>query len=257
MKFGVNFQLTAPPVNGRLTVVSKLPTIHSLARSVARNYKEPLGRLRQAVEVADELSSIGDALLDHFVEEARTAGHSWTEIGDVLGMTKQAAQQRFRTRWLDRFTRGRRSSTSRHMTERARLAMENAADEARRMKHNYVGTEHLLLGLLRDRSSLAYKALTSLDVTLSQIQQMVKDEVGVGCEPVPRSIPFTPRAKKALDIAVRESRELGHNYLGTEHILLGLSALDDGLASRFLTASGVRYQDIRRFLISLLTDRAS
>jgi hypothetical protein len=237
--------------------MSKIPTANSLASAVARHHKQPLHRLREAVQVADELNSTGDALIDHFVDEARTAGHSWTEIGEVLGMTKQAAQQRFRTRWLDRFTRGRKFSTSSCMTDRARLAVEAAADESRHMKHNYIGTEHLLLGLLRDRTSLAYKALASLGVTLPQIQKMLKEEIGGGQQPVPQSIPFTPRAKEVLDMAIKESRQLGHNYLGTEHILLALSALDDGLASRFLTASGVRYEDIKRLLVSLLTNRAS
>ncbi len=237
--------------------MGKIPTSHFLVRSIARNCKEPLYRLQEAIQIADELNATGDAVVDHFVEEARAAGHSWTEVGGVLGMTKQAAQQRFQSRWFDRFTRNRRSSTSSHMTDRARQAIENAADEARRMNHNYIGTEHLLLGLLRDRKSLASKTLTHLDVTLPQIRQMLQDEIGVGRKPVPRSIPFTPRAKKVLDMAVHESRQLGHNYLGTEHILLALSALEDGLASRFLNAGGAGYDDIRAVLISFLSNQAS
>lgn len=237
--------------------MGKIPTSHSLERSIARNCREPLFRLQEAVQIADELNTTGDAVVDHFVEEARAAGHSWTEVGGVLGMTKQAAQQRFQSRWFDRFTRNRGSSISSCMTDRARQAVEDAADEARRMNHNYIGTEHLLLGLLRDRKSLASKALTQLDVTLPQIRQMLQDEIGVGRQSAPRSIPFTPRAKKVFDMAIRESRQLGHNYLGTEHILLGLSALEDGLASRFLSARGARYDDIRALLISFLTNQAS
>lgn len=236
--------------------MSRIPTTESLARSIQRSNKEPLDRLKEAVHVAAELATTGDALMDHFVEEARLAGHSWTELGVVLGMTKQAAQQRFRTRWFERFTRNRLSKSN-CMTDRAQQAVEHAEDEARRLNHNYIGTEHLLLALLRDHNSVAGKALKSLNVSLNQIRQMLRDEVGLGTRTVGRLIPFTPRAKRALDLAVRESRQLGHGYLGTEHILLALSALDEGLAAQFLSASGVRYDHIRTMVISLLTNQAS
>ena len=236
----------------------RMPSVDSLIRSVQRSCKEPLMRLSEAVRVSEELAATGDAVVDHFVEEARHAQNSWVEIGEVLGMTKQAAQQRFRTRWFERLTRTRKSPNSICFTDRARVAVEVAKDEACSLNHNYIGTEHLLLGLFKDRNSVAAKALKSLGLTAREIRGMVKDEIGIGEEPIRASAPFTPRAKKALELAGREGRQLGHNYVGTEHVLLALSALGEGLAAQFLNASGVRYEDIRSAVVSLLTkQRAS
>lgn len=237
--------------------MSRVPTTESVIRSVRRKCKTPLHRLGEAVRISEDLAATGDAVVDHFVEEARLAHHSWAQIGEVLGMTKQAAQQRFRTRWFDRFTRSRRSSNSSCFTDRARQAVEVAKHEARSLNHNYIGTEHVLLGLFNDRSSVAAKVLDSLEITARDIRQMLSDEIGVGKEPVSGSIPFTPRAKKALDFSVREGRELGHNYVGTEHILLALSALEEGLAAKFLTELGARYDDIHSAVVSILTRQAS
>jgi hypothetical protein len=237
--------------------VTRLPTYDSLARSVRRSCWDPLYRLGEAVRIAEELAATGDAVVDHFVEEARLANHSWAEIGEVLGMTKQAAQQRFRTRWFERFTRSRKTPYSTRFTDRARRAVETAEEEARSLNHNYIGTEHLLLGLLEDRSSVAAKALNSFSVTARDIRRMLKEEVGIGQSPVTGTIPFTPRAKRALEMSVREGRELGHNYVGTEHILLALTALGEGLAAEFLRASGARYDNARTTVVSILTNQVS
>lgn len=237
---------------------SPVPPTDSLIRSVQRSGHGPLARLKEALRLSEELASAGDTIVDHFVEEARLAQHSWVEIGEVLGMTKQAAQQRFRTRWFDRLTRTRKSPNAMCFTDRARSAIEAAKDEARNLNHKYVGTEHLLLGLFKDRDSVAAKALKSLALTASDIRAMIKEQVGVGEEPVKGFLPFTPRAKKSLDLASREARELGHNYVGTEHVLLALNALQEGLAAEFLETSGLRYEDIRSSVVSLLTkQRAS
>lgn len=237
--------------------MSRLPTLDSVIRSVRRSCKGPLYQLGEAVRISEELAGTGDAVVDHFVEEARLAQHSWAEIGEVLGMTKQAAQQRFRTRWFERFTRNRKSPNSTRFTDRARKAVEAAEKEARSLNHNYIGTEHLLLGLLGDRNSVAAKALKSLEITARDIRRMLENEIGISDRPVIGSIPFTPRAKKALDLSVREGRQLGHNYVGTEHILLALSALDEGLAAKFLNASGAQYARIRASIVSFLTNQAS
>jgi hypothetical protein len=233
----------------------RIQPVDSLVRSVRGSCNDPLERLAEAVRVSEEMAAAGDAVVDHFVEEARQARNSWVEIGEVLGMTKQAAQQRFRTRWFERLTRTRKSPNSICFTDRARAAVAAAKREARSFNHNYIGTEHLLLGLFDDLNSVAAKALASFGLAASDIRAMTKDEIGVGEEPVRASPPFTPRAKKALDLAVREGRQLGHNYVGTEHILLSLSALDEGLAARFLSASGARYEDIRSVVVSLLTNQ--
>src|SRR5207248_887978 len=117
-------------------------------------------------------------------------------------------------------------------TERARQVVVLAQDEARALKHNYIGTEHILLGLLREEEGLAARVLESLDITVEEVRAQVARIVGQGDEVTTGQIPFTPRAKKVLELALREALSLGHNYIGTEHILLGLVREHEGLAAR-------------------------
>ena len=109
-------------------------------------------------------------------------------------------------------------------TERARQVVVLAQEEARTLKHNYIGTEHILLGLLREEEGLAARVLESLDITVERVRGQVVRIVGSGEEVTSGQIPFTPRAKKVLELALREALSLGHNYIGTEHILLDLDA---------------------------------
>ena len=113
-------------------------------------------------------------------------------------------------------------------TERARQVVVLAQDEARALKHNYIGTEHILLGLLREEEGLAARVLESLDITVEEVRAQVARIVGQGDEVTTGQIPFTPRAKKVLELALREALSLGHNYIGTEHILLGLVRENEG-----------------------------
>ena len=112
-------------------------------------------------------------------------------------------------------------------TERARQVVVLAQDEARALKHNYIGTEHILLGLLREEEGLAARVLESLDITVEEVRAQVARIVGQGDEVTTGQIPFTPRAKKVLELALREALSLGHNYIGTEHILLALLEAED------------------------------
>ena len=107
-----------------------------------------------------------------------------------------------------------------------------AQEEARTLKHNYIGTEHILLGLLREEEGLAARVLESLEITVERVRAKVVRIVGSGEEVTSGQIPFTPRAKKVLELALRESLSLGHNYIGTEHILLGLVPENEGVAIR-------------------------
>src|SRR5215469_11517582 len=113
-------------------------------------------------------------------------------------------------------------------TERARQVVVLAQEEARTLKHNYIGTEHILLGLLREEEGLAARVLESLDITTERVRSQVVRIVGSGEEVTSGQIPFTPRAKKVLELALREALSLGHNYIGTEHILLGLVRENEG-----------------------------
>jgi len=130
--------------------------------------------------------------------------------------------------------------------------MDLAQDEARRLQHNYIGTEHLLLGLLGEGEGVAAQALESLGIGLAAARQQVEQIVGRGQQAAPEHIPFTPRAKKLLGLARREALQLGHHYIGTEHILLGLIREGDGVAAQALAALGAELNPVRQQVIRLL-----
>src|SRR6266511_504052 len=138
-------------------------------------------------------------------------------------------------------------------TERARQVVVLAQDEARALKHNYIGTEHLLLGLLREEEGLAARVLESLDITVEEVRAQVARIVGQGDEVTTGQIPFTPRAKKVLELALREALSLGHNYIGTEHILLGLVRENEGVAARILLDFDADADKIRNEIIRMLS----
>ena len=137
-------------------------------------------------------------------------------------------------------------------TERARQVVVLAQDEARALKHNYIGTEHILLGLLREEEGLAARVLESLDITVEEVRAQVARIVGQGDEVTTGQIPFTPRAKKVLELALREALSLGHNYIGTEHILLGLVRENEGVAARILLDFDADAEMIRSQTLALL-----
>jgi ATP-dependent Clp protease ATP-binding subunit ClpC len=138
-------------------------------------------------------------------------------------------------------------------TERARQVVVLAQDEARALKHNYIGTEHILLGLLREEEGLAARVLESLDITVEEVRAQVARIVGQGDEVTTGQIPFTPRAKKVLELALREALSLGHNYIGTEHILLGLVRENEGVAARILLDFDADADKIRNEIIRMLS----
>jgi ATP-dependent Clp protease ATP-binding subunit ClpC len=137
-------------------------------------------------------------------------------------------------------------------TDRARRVVVLAQEEARVLNHNYIGTEHLLLGLLGEAEGVAAKALESLGISLAAVRQQVEEIIGQGQQAPAGHISFTPRAKKVLELANREARALGHNYIGTEHILLGLIREGDGVAAQVLVKLGADLNRVRQQVIQLL-----
>ena len=138
-------------------------------------------------------------------------------------------------------------------TDRARRAVVLAQEEARRLDHDYIGTEHLLLGLASERDGVAGKALASLDISIEAIRRQVEEIVGQGRAAPTGHIPFTPRSKKVLELSLREALQLGHNYIGTEHILLGLIREGEGVATQVLVALGANLNRVRETVIQLLS----
>jgi Clp amino terminal domain, pathogenicity island component len=142
-------------------------------------------------------------------------------------------------------------------TDRARRVVVLAQDEARRLGHNYIGTEHLLLGLIREGEGVAAKALEALGISLDTVRQQVEQIIGQGQQAPSGHIPFTPRAKKVLELSLRESQQMGHNYIGTEHILLGLIHPGDGVARQVLVKLGADPNHVRQQVIRLLQEHSA
>jgi hypothetical protein len=137
-------------------------------------------------------------------------------------------------------------------TDRARRVVVLAQEEARMLDHNYIGTEHILLGLIHEQEGLAAKALTSLGISLQAVRRQVEEIIGRGKHAPTGHIPFTPRAKKVLELSLREALQLGHNYIGTEHILLGLIREGDGVAAQVLVRLGADLNRVRHQVIQLV-----
>ncbi|HEU4868479.1 MAG TPA: Clp protease N-terminal domain-containing protein, partial [Actinomycetota bacterium] len=138
-------------------------------------------------------------------------------------------------------------------TDRARRVVVLAQEEARLLNHNYIGTEHILLGLISEGEGVAAKALESLGVSLDSVRSQVEEIIGTGSSSPQGHIPFTPRAKKVLELSLREALQLGHNYIGTEHILLGLIREGEGVAAQVLQKLGADLGRVRQQVIQLLS----
>ena len=140
-------------------------------------------------------------------------------------------------------------------TDRARRVVVLAQEEARLLNHNYIGTEHILLGLIHEGQGVAARALESLGISLEDVRQNVVEMIGRGQEAPSGHIPFTPRAKKVLELSLRESQQLGHEYIGTEHILLGLIREGEGVAAQVLVKLGADLNRVRQQVLQLLDGR--
>lgn len=218
---------------------------------------EPLEQLAAAVALLSELTELGDDLVGHFVDAAREAGCSWAQIGGELGVTRQAAHQRFAAPWASVAGAARRLGKRRpspggsplsRFSDQGRRVVVLAQEEARRLRHNYLGTEHLLLGVLRDEESAAARALRSLGVTVEGTRRAVLEEGGTGPGEPPAAIPFTPRSKKVLELAVLKGGGASGDLIGPDHVLLALVLEGQGMAAKVLAGSGAGPAEVARAL---------
>jgi hypothetical protein len=200
----------------------------------------PLGHLADAVVAARRLEELADRLIGHFVDEARGVGASWTEIGQSLGVTKQAAQKRF-------VVRGASAALAR-FTEPARRAIIASQDEARRTGQARVGSEHIVLGILTEPRSLAARAVEAQGVPLDAARSKLAHALGPPVEDVPDHIPYSADAKKVRELALREARRLGHALIGTDDLLLAVLRDGRGPAARGLSTLGVHRDRTERCL---------
>src|SRR5262245_12237910 len=221
-------------------------TLDGLIQQVREEADDELAQLERASQLSEELGELADSLLTYFVDRCRVSGRTWAEIGEHLGVTRQAARKRF----VDTVGVG---VTFERFTLRARDALDRANGVAESLGHNYVGTEHLLLALMDTTGAIAARALADLSVSRRAVETEISEVVGEGQSRAPGLRPFTPRAKKVLEEAVNVSAELGHNYVGTEHLLLGLYRGQDGLAAQILDRLGADRQSAKAKVIELLS----
>jgi ATP-dependent Clp protease ATP-binding subunit ClpA len=190
-------------------------------------HSEPLEQLTDAVLAAETLGDVADHLIGHFVDQARKSGASWTEIGKCMGVTKQAAQKRFvpKVPTADEASALDPNAGFGRFTPRAKNVVVVAQNKANEAGNNEITTDHLLLAMFADPDGLAAKLLAGQGIDADKVNTAITLPPRV--EDVPVLIPFNGQAKKALELTFRQALRLGHNYVGTEHILLALYEAED------------------------------
>jgi hypothetical protein len=202
---------------------------------------DPVTKVGEARNRARQLGDLGDRLIDHYVQEARNAGASWSQIGDAMGVSKQAAQQR--TGPNARFAR---------FTDRARHVLITAQDVVKEFKQPTVGTEHILLGLLAETDALAAKVIVLLGGSLDALTEATRSALTPGEEAPTGHIPFNGECKQVLEQTTVAALDLGHNFIGTEHILLGLLRVPESRAAQLLRDAGIDHDRAREAIKAAL-----
>ncbi|MCB1249659.1 MAG: hypothetical protein KDB36_09640 [Acidimicrobiales bacterium] len=244
---------TDAPTPRQLTTVR----LDDLIEAIVKVNDDVLDQLRDAMLAAQHLDDVADHLIGHFVDQARRSGASWTEIGQSMGVTKQAARKRFLPK--DPGAAPTSSDTDdgfSRFTTRARNTIVAAHDEARATASATIAPAHLLLGLLSEPQAFAWRSLEAqgcdLDAVRAAALAAVPEPAGGD---VPELIPYDLEARKALELAYREALRLGHNYIGTEHMLLGLLELEADTPGP-LTALGVTKAPVEAWLLDVLASVA-
>ncbi|WAL64712.1 ATP-dependent Clp protease ATP-binding subunit [Amycolatopsis cynarae] len=215
---------------------------------------DALDLLEEAVAVAGGLAEVADHLVGHFVDNARGQGLSWTQIGARLGVSKQAARKRFAPDDIPPEPSVVKQKAFGRYTRAAQHAIVLAQNNARRHHHHYIGTEHILLGICQERSGLGVQAIAAAGLTVAAVERAVIVRLRDPSSEVPERIPFTDSAKKALELTLRAALRLGHEQVGTEHLLLGLQAQQTGLAALVLAELGLTPEAVEAEVIRLVTE---
>jgi hypothetical protein len=210
------------------TQISATVRLDDLITAIKSAHSDALDQLSDAVIAADHLGDVADHLIGHFVDQARRSGASWSEIGRSMGVTKQAAQKRFVPKAAGEASALDPNAGFARFTPRARNVVMASMNEARAAGHDTIGLEHLVLGLLTEPDALAAKAIVAQGVSLEKVRQTVLKTLPPRVEEIPELIPYSGQARKALELTFREALRMGHNYIGTEHILLAILELEDG-----------------------------
>jgi hypothetical protein len=216
---------------------------------------DALQHLSDAVTTSAHLGEVADHLIGHFVDQARRAGASWTDIGQYMGVTKQAVQKRFvpKETEVDDLDLAPTGGLFSRFTVRARTTVKLARDEARERGHGHVETGHVILGLLGEPEGFAAKAIAALSPGVDQVASAVVTELGPALRKPPERIRFSRGAKKTLELALREALHRNHNYIGTEHILLGLLRNEKDAGAQLLHRLGVTREAADQWITAALT----
>ncbi|MFI6468403.1 Clp protease N-terminal domain-containing protein [Streptomyces sp. NPDC050528] len=199
--------------------------LDDLIAAIKKVHPAPLDQLEDAVIAADHLGDVADHLIGHFVDQARRSGASWTDIGKSMGVTRQAAQKRFVAKESADLDPSQGFS---RYTPRARNAVMASHNEAVAARNPEGRPEHLILGLLAEPDAIAGKAIVAQGVLLDSVRQAATAALPPAADEVPDLVPYNADAKKVLELTFREALRLGHNYIGTEHILLALLEHENG-----------------------------
>jgi ClpA/ClpB-like protein len=207
---------------------------------------DDLGRVSEAQLRARTLSDLGEQLVGHYVDQAKQAGASWSEIGDAIGVSKQAAQQRHSPAPFERFT-----DLNRH-------SIVLAQEAARTHKHDFIGTEHMLLGLLGEPRGLAYEVLVASTGSEPRVHEAIEAAMRPAGKKAPRGhIAFEAASKEAIEQAVRAAADLGHDFVGTEHSLLGLMRVGESRAAQILRGLGFTVDGLQETIRTEVTSRTA
>jgi hypothetical protein len=232
-------------------VQSQPVRLDELITTIKKVHPDVLDQLSDAVLAAEHLGEVADHLIGHFVDQARRSGASWTDIGKSMGVTKQAAQKRFVLR-AETTTLDPNGGFER-FTPRARNAVVAAQNAAHEAGNNEITPDHLMLGVLSDPEALVTKLLRAQRVDPESLRDSIT--LPPAADKVPALIPFSGTARKALELTFREALRLGHNYIGTEHVLLALLELEDGSGS--LHRAGVDKDRVEADLAAVLKSMAA
>ncbi|MFF7990382.1 Clp protease N-terminal domain-containing protein [Kitasatospora xanthocidica] len=202
--------------------------LDDLIAAIKKVHPDALDQLSDAVIAADHLGDLADHLIGHFVDQARRSGASWTDIGRSMGVSKQAAQKRFVPKDPATPNDLDPSQGFSRFTPRARKVMVASQEEARKAGNAEITTEHLLLGLLAQPEGIGVKALAAQGVAPEALRAAATAALPGTSDELPALIPYDARCKKVVELTFREALKLGHNYVGTEHILLALLEQENG-----------------------------
>jgi hypothetical protein len=225
--------------------------LDDLIDAITKVHSAPLDQLTDAVITADHLGEVADHLIGHFVDQARRSGASWTDIGRSMGVSKQAARKRF----IPKPAEIDPTEGFARFTPRAKNVITVAHNEAKAAGSAVVTPAHLVLGLLSESTAFAGKAITELGVSLDSVRKAASAALPPPSDDAPDLVPYDLDARKVLELTFREALRLGHNYIGTEHILLALVDHENGAG--VLAGLGLEKPAVEAKLMDLLAAMAT